>query len=664
MKKYNFTEITQGNYSAKGKDTRISFWFTDKDRKEACITYGIYEPLTSDEGYTSFMTIKHNIRFNLDDEKEFYVNKLDSGLKKEIERQEKSDKYNNNDVLKYFKNNPTINEIFEKVSDELDSGTERKESKVKKIFIMDITKENPLFNSKELLKLCAEDKYYVTISLEDFRSKNLRVWYNLKGLGGVGIGIPVKLYPIESLTNRIIKAVSKFEKDNDIDIIPRFFNSFTSKKFDRNIEILKRITNYTKDTNITSIEINPMKVKTTFPDDIFITVPIDPNVFYLDIKVTREKDGKENTEGYILMRERIDSIMHHVLTARSYNIALYKYKPGKKVKDNDVYTKLVPLKGDIEEMTLSRYNYFSSFKSLSFRKVSFELCKYLYKDVSSLVNSEYHIANLIGLIYDDKVEKPYDSVYLDRLNEDQLNNVYDPFIEEVISTFKGEYDKQIKLYGRFSKKEQIKASVVYNFRNLLAELDDKLYEHTVVSEADCMLITDCEVLNGPAKINTIEVKLYKDLNKSLTQITSLRDSLTFMMHMNTESGKTIIRMMEVLLTKDGPVVSSITSNKKYTDTKKFSSVQFNIQNLLGEYLYGLLTFLGKLLYIYELLDNDVRRGVQFLNTTDDEETTESVAKISYHEVEGTYIKYLKELRYNKEPEEEFVDEEELYEEEY
>ena len=664
MKKYNFTEITQGNYSAKGKDTRISFWFTDKDRKEACITYGIYEPLTSDEGYTSFMTIKHNIRFNLDDEKEFYVNKLDSGLKKEIERQEKSDKYNNNDVLKYFKNNPTINEIFEKVSDELDSGTERKESKVKKIFIMDITKENPLFNSKELLKLCAEDKYYVTISLEDFRSKNLRVWYNLKGLGGVGIGIPVKLYPIESLTNRIIKAVSKFEKDNDIDIIPRFFNSFTSKKFDRNIEILKRITNYTKDTNITSIEINPMKVKTTFPDDIFITVPIDPNVFYLDIKVTREKDGKENTEGYILMRERIDSIMHHVLTARSYNIALYKYKPGKKVKDNDVYTKLVPLKGDIEEMTLSRYNYFSSFKSLSFRKVSFELCKYLYKDVSSLVNSEYHIANLIGLIYDDKVEKPYDSVYLDRLNEDQLNNVYDPFIEEVISTFKGEYDKQIKLYGRFSKKEQIKASVVYNFRNLLAELDDKLYEHTVVSEADCMLITDCEVLNGPAKINTIEVKLYKDLNKSLTQITSLRDSLTFMMHMNTESGKTIIRMMEVLLTKDGPVVSSITSNKKYTDTKKFSSVQFNIQNLLGEYLYELLTFLGKLLYIYELLDNDVRRGVQFLNTTDDEETTESVAKISYHEVEGTYIKYLKELRYNKEPEEEFVDEEELYEEEY
>lgn len=663
MEKNNFIEITQGNYSAKGKDTKISFWFTDKDRKEACITYGIYEPLTSDEGYTSFMTIKHNIRFNLDDEKEFYVNKLDSGLKKEIERQEKSDKYNNNDVLKYFKNNPTISEIFEKVSEELDSGTERKESKVKKIFIMDITKENPLFYSKELLKLCAEDKYYATISLEDFSSKNLRVWYNLKGLGGVGIGIPVDLYPVESLTNRIIKAVSKFEKDNDIDIIPRFLSSFTSKKFNRNIEILKRITNYTKDTDITSIEINPMKVKTNFPDDIFITVPIDPNTFYLDIKVTRKKDGKENTEEYILMRERIDSIMHHVLTARSYSIALYKYKPGKNVKDNDIYTKLVPLKGDSEEMTLSRHNYFSSLKSLSFRKVSFELCKYLYKDVSSLVNSEYHIANLIGLIYDDKVEKPYDSVYLNRLNEEQLNNVYDPFIEEVISTFKGEYDEQIKLYGRFSKKDQIKSSVVYNFRNLLAELDDKLCEHTVVSEADCMLITDCEVLNGPAKINTIEVKLYKDLRKPLTQIMSLRDSLTFMMHLNTESGKTIIRMIEVLLTKDGPVVYSVSTDKKYRDTKKFSSVQNNLDELLGEYLYGLLTFLGKLLYIYELLNDNVR-DIQYTSITEDGETIENVVELAYYPVEGTYIKYLKELRYNKKVEEDFEYEEELEEEEF
>lgn len=655
MKKINFMEVTKENDS-KGNEIKVSFWFTSEDRKEACLTYRILKTLTKVDVYTNLMTVEHSLTFKLDNTKEYYVNKLESGLNKEIRRQEREGRYDK-DILKYFKNNPTISEIFENVSDELDSGTERKESKVKKIFIMDITKENPLFNSKELLKLCAEDKYYATISLEDFLSKNLRIWYNLKGLGGVGIGIPVNLYPIETLIERIIKAVSKFEKDNDIDIIPRFFNSFTSKKFDRNIEILKRITNYTKDTDITSIEINPMKVKTNFPDDIFMTVPIDPNTFYLDIKVTREKDGKENTEGYILMRERIDSIMHHVLTARSYSIALYKYKPGKNVKDNDVYTKLVPLNGDSEEITLSRHNYFSSFKSLSFRKVSFELCKYLYKDVSSLVNSEYHIANLIGLIYDDKVEKPYDSVYLDRLNEEQLNNVYDPFIEEVISTFKGEYDEQIKLYGRFSKKDQIKSSVVYNFRNLLAELDDKLCEHTVVSEADCMLITDCEVLNGTEKINTIEVKLYKDLNKSLTQITSLRDSLTFMMHLNTESGKTIIRMIEVLLTKDGPIVYSVSPDKKYRDTKKFSSIQNNLEELLGEYLYGLLTFLGKLLYIYELLNDNVR-DIQYTSITEDGETIENVVELAYYLVEGTYIKYLKELRYNKEPEEEFVDEEE------
>ena len=655
MEKNNFIEITKRNDSKKGDETRISFWFTNKEKKEACLTYGIYKTLTKVDVYSSFMKIEHSLTFKIDDSKRYYVNKLESGLNKEIRKQEKNCRYDK-EVLKYFKNNSDISEVFEKVSEELDDA-DSKGSKVKEIFIMDITKENPLFNSKELLKLCAEDKYYVTISLEDFSSKNLRVWYNLKGLGGVGIGIPVNLYPTETLIERIIKAVSKFEKDNDIDIIPRFFNSFTSKKFDRNIEILKRITKYTKDTDITSIEINPMKVKTVFPEDIFVIIPIDTNVFYLDIKVTREKDGKENTEGYILMRERIDSIMHHVLTAKSYRISLYKYKPGKNVKDNDVYTKLVPLNGDSEEITLSRHNYFSSFKSLSFRKVSFELCKYLYKDVSSLVNSEYHTANLIGLIYDDKVEKPYDSVYLDRLNEEQLYSVYNPFIEEVISTFKGEYDEQIKLYGRFSKKDQIKSSVVYNFRNLLAELDDKLCDHTVVSEADCMLITDCEVLNGPAKINTIEVKLYKDLNKSLTQITSLRDSLTFMMHLNTESGKTVIRMIEVLLTKDGPIVYSISPDKKYRDTKKFPSIQNNLVELLGEYLYGLLTFLGKLLYIYELLNDNVR-DIQYTSITEDGETIENVVELAYYPVEGTYIKYLKELRYNKEPEEEFVDEEE------
>ena len=119
-----------------------------------------------------------------------------------------------------------------------------------------------------------------------------------------------------------------------------------------------------------------------------------------------------------------------------------------------------------------------------------------------------------------------------------------------------------------------------------------------------------------------------------------------MVHLNTKSGKTVIRIMEVLLTKDGPIVSSITTDKKCTDTTKFSSVQYNLKDLLGEYLYGLLTFLGKLLYIYELLDDDASRGVLYLNTTKDGETSENVVELTYYPVEGTYIKYLKDLRYN------------------
>ena len=202
---------------------------------------------------------------------------------------------------------------------------------------------------------------------------------------------------------------------------------------------------------------------------------------------------------------------------------------------------------------------------------------------------------------------------------------------------------------------------MYNFRNLLSELDDRLCEHIVVSKADCDLITECEVFSGTDEFNTIEVKLCKDLNKTLTQITSLRDTLTFMVHLNTKSGKPIVRIMEVLLTKDGPIVSSITADKKYIDTTKFSSVQFNLKDLLGEYLYGLLTFLGKLMYIYELLDDDASRGVLYLNTTKDGETTENVVELMYYPVEGTYIKYLKELRYNTEAVEEFAYEEELEE---
>lgn len=649
MKKYNFLQMTHDKDLQKGTETKISFWFTTKNRKEVCLLYGIY---------SKSISVEHSLIFNIDDTKEYYINKLESGLKKEIKRQEDDPIYEK-DLLALFKDNNTITTIFKKVSEELD----KKESKVKKIFIRDITKENPLFNSKELLRLCAEDKYYVTISLEDFSSQNLRVWYNLKGEGGVGIGIPVELNPTHNLINRIVEAVSKFEEDNNIDIIPRFFDTFTSKKFIRNLDILKNVDYDVRYTDITSIEINPMKVEFTFPEDIFVTKPIDPNTFYLDIKVTREIEGIEEVKGYILMRERFndDELIHHLTTTCPYKMTLYRYEPGKKVKGDDIYIKLVPLKGDNGEIVLSKNNYLSSLNTLSFRKVCFELCKYLDKDVSLLMNSEYDVANLIGLIYDDKVLIPYDSVFLDKLNEEQLHYVYNPFIEEVINSFKGEYDEHIKSYGRFSKKDQIKSSAIYNFRNLLAELDSRLSEHIVVSESTCKSITDCKVFDGPSEFDTIEVKLYSDMRKSLTQITSLRDTLTFMVHLNTKSGKTVIRIMEVLLTKDGPIVSSITTDKKCTDTTKFSSVQFNLKDLLGEYLYGLLTFLGKLLYIYELLDDDASRGVLYLNTTKDGETTENVVELTYYPVEGTYIKYLKELRYNKEIEEEYVYEEELEE---
>ena len=655
MKRYNFTEITNKNDSEKGNETRISFWFTDKEKKEACLTYGIYKTLTKVDVYSSLMKIEHSLTFKIDNTKEYYINKLECGLNKEIRRQEKNCRYDK-EVLKYFKNNPNIYELFEKVSEELDDA-ESKESKVKKIFIMDITKENPLFNSKELLKLCAEDKYYATISLEDFSSKNLRVWYNLRGLVGVGIGIPVNLYPIESLTNRIIKAVSKFEKDNDIDIIPRFFNSFTSKKFDRNIEILTSLMNCMKDNTISSIEVNPMVYE-------YMTAPIDPNVFHLDIKVTRKIENTEFTNGYLLMREyRVgERLMRHYTQERLYIFTLYRYNPSDKVEIDKPYLKLRPLNGSDVELTVSPMQRASSLQSLSFGRICIELCNCLGKDLSLLMNSEYMIGRLMGLVYDDKVKIPYDSDTLDRLNETQLQELYSPFIEEVINAFSDEFNTDyFRDFGRFSKIDQIRATVAYNFRNLLAELDDRLANHITVSEADCMLITDCEVLKGPAEFNTIEVKLSRDFGKHLMQKTSLRDTLHFMMHLNTKSGKTVIRVLEILLTKDGPVVSNIIADKKYQDTKKFSSVQDHLNVLLGDYLYGLLTFLGKLLYIYDLLNDNVR-NIQYLNITKDGETTENVVELTYEPVTDTYLEYLKKLRYYMEPEEEFVDEED--EEEY
>lgn len=660
MKRYNFTEITNKNDSKKGNETRISFWFTNKERKEACLTYEIYKTLTKVDVYSSLMKIEHSIIFKIDDSKRYYVNKLESGLNKEIRRQEKNCRYDK-EVLKYFKNNSNISEVFEKVSEELDDA-DSKESKVKEIFIMDITKENPLFNSKELLKLCAEDKYYATISLEDFSTLKVNILYELAGRCPKKENIKVDLIPSNTLVKRIIKAVSDFEKNNNIDIIPRYFNTFVSDKFNKNIEIIKRLRTNMKDYTIDSIEINPMVCHTTIQHEYMIA-PIDPGIFYLDIKVTRKIYNSEFSNGYLLMREHKvgETLMHHYPQERLYLFTLYSYDPSNKVDMNNTHLKLKPLSGSDVELSVSPMKRGSSLQTLSFGRICIELCKYLGQDMSLLMNSEYMIGGLMSLIYDNKVKIPYDSDMLDRLNETQLKEIYSPFIEEVINTFKNVYDDHIRAFGRFSKIDQIRATVAYNFRNLLAELDDRLANHITVSEADCMLITDCEVLKGPAEFNTIEVKLSKDIEKNLMQTTSLRDTLNFMMHLNTKSGKTMIRIVEILLTKDGPVVSSIISDKKYRDTKKFSSVQDRLNTLLGDYLYGLLTFLGKLLYIYELLNDDVR-NIQYLNITEDGETIENVVELTYCPVEGTYIKYLKGLRYNNEPEEEFVDEEEDEEE--
>ena len=279
-----------------------------------------------------------------------------------------------------------------------------------------------------------------------------------------------------------------------------------------------------------------------------------------------------------------------------------------------------------------------------------------------LMNAEYSIGSLIGFVYDDKIRKPYDSDVLDRINETQVREVYAPFIEEVINVFNNEYDEYFKTCGRFSKIDQIRSTVVYNFRNLLAELNDELACNTIVSEADSTIITDdCEFLRIDEGYKTIEAKLNKDTGKHLTQIESLRDTLHFYVHLRTKSGKTVIRVMEVLLTKNGPIVASITGDKKYRDTEKFKGVQDSLKILLGDYLYGLLTFLGKLLYIYELLNDNVR-NIKYTSITEDDEIIENVVELTYSSVEGAYIKHLKELRYNNEPEEEFVDEDEEEEE--
>ena len=212
------------------------------------------------------------------------------------------------------------------------------------------------------------------------------------------------------------------------------------------------------------------------------------------------------------------------------------------------------------------------------------------------------------------------------------------------------YDK-IKYYGRFSKIEQIKASVAYNFRNLLAELNNRyLVSNTIVSEANCHMIADCELLKSSAEVNVIDIILFNDMGKQLTEVLSLKDKLSFIMHCTTKDGKIIIRSFDVLLTKNGPVISSMmVGGEIYRDTKMFTSIQDNLEELLGEYLYGLLKFLGKLLYIYDLLNDDVR-DIQYISITKDGETIDNVLDLVYNPVKDTYKEYIKRLRYNAESE--------------
>ena len=178
--------------------------------------------------------------------------------------------------------------------------------------------------------------------------------------------------------------------------------------------MLKR---FTKDTTITAVEVNPM-TNAPFVNE-YMTVPIDPRTFYLDIKVTRKVQDIDVTKGYVLMREYKygETLIHHYHQERMYMITLYGYEPNKKVDENDVYIKLRPLNGNGEEIVISHRGYGSSLKSISFGKACYELCKYLGKDLSMMMNTEYHIGSLIGLVYDNKIRTPYDSNTLDQINE-------------------------------------------------------------------------------------------------------------------------------------------------------------------------------------------------------------------------------------------------------
>ena len=501
--------------------------------------------------------------------------------------------------------------------------------------IKDITKETPLFDSKELLKLCVGNKHYVTLSTDSIYNSTINIKYELEGLPTTNISVPIS--PTHNLIKRIVSTIEDYEKDNNVNILQTFLMSGKYVKFVRSIELLKQFATYMKDTSVLSIELNPIYNNST---------KVDSKVFYLDIKVTRKVQDTEVTNGYVLMRDllpEVKPLMHHYPFEKLYMSSLYRYDPDKKININDSNS----LKDNLESLVSS--NNFST--NMSFGKICSELCKYLGKELTEMVNPEYHIGSILAMVYGDKVQIVYDTDVLNQLNKTQQREVYRPFIKEIIDLCNNEYDDYLKSLGRFSKSDQVKSSIAYNFRNLLAELDNILVTHTIFSEADIMLITECEALNNSEDYKSIEITLSTDMTKRLTQVVSLRDNLSFFMKLKAKSGKTAMVVMEVLLTKDGPIISKIISNKDYKDTTKFSSVQDNLKTLLGYYLYGLLEFLGKILYIYDLLNGD-SRDVQYINISKDDETIKNVVEFAYEPIEvvgEVELDYIKKL-YNKEEE--------------
>lgn len=499
--------------------------------------------------------------------------------------------------------------------------------------IKDITKETPLFDSKELLKLCVGNKHYVTLSTDSIYNSIINIKYELEGLPTTNISVPIS--QTHNLIKRIVSTIEDYEKDNNVNILPEFLTSGKYAKFVRSIELLKQFTTCMKDTSVSSIELNPIYNNST---------KVDSKVFYLDIKVTRKVQDTEVTNGYVLMRDllpEVKPLMHHYPFEKLYMSSLYRYDPDKKININDSNS----LKDNLESLVSS--NNFSI--NMSFGKICSELCKFLGKELTEMVNPEYHIGSILTMVYGDKVQIVYDTDVLNQLNETQQSEVYRPFIKEIIDVCNNEYDDYLKTLGRFSKSDQVKSSIAYNFRNLLAELDNRLVTHTIFSEADIMLITECEALNNSEDYKSIEITLSTDTTKRLTQVVSLRDNLSFFMKLKAKSGETAMVVMEVLLTKDGPIISKIISNKDYKDTTKFSSVQDNLKTLLGYYLYGLLEFLGKILYIYNLLNGDVCE-VQYINTAKDGETIYNIAELAYEPTESVgdaYVEHMKKL-YDKE----------------